>query len=73
MTFIARFVRFRRQARASADVETGGARDAYADVAARGDAALFAMTQKFDRVDLGTIGMAGGRRELGGGGPKACD
>jgi len=41
---------------ASADVEQV-VRAIIADVAARGDAALIALTQKFDRVDLGTIGM----------------
>jgi histidinol dehydrogenase len=41
---------------ASADVEQA-VRAIIADVAARGDAALIALTQKFDRVDLGTIGM----------------
>ena len=41
---------------ASADVEQV-VRAIIADVAARGDAALIALTQKFDRVDHGTIGM----------------
>jgi histidinol dehydrogenase len=41
---------------ASADVEQA-ARAIIADVAARGDAALIELTQKFDRVDLGMIGM----------------
>src|SRR6187431_535058 len=41
---------------ASADVEQA-VRAIIADVAARGDAALIELTQKFDRVDLGTIGM----------------
>ena len=41
---------------ASADVEQV-VRAIIADVAARGDAALIALTQKFDGVDLGTIGM----------------
>src|SRR6187402_2290652 len=41
---------------ASADVEQV-VRGIIADVAARGDAALIALTQKFDGVDLGTIGM----------------
>ena len=41
---------------ASADVEQA-VRAIIADVAARGDAALTELTQKFDRVDLGTIGM----------------
>ena len=40
----------------SADVEQA-VRAIIADVAARGDAALIELTQKFDRVDLGTIGM----------------
>jgi histidinol dehydrogenase len=41
---------------ASADVEQA-VRAIIADVAARGDAALLELTQKFDRVDLATIGM----------------
>jgi histidinol dehydrogenase len=41
---------------ASADVEQA-VRAIIADVAARGDAALIELTQKFDRVDLATIGM----------------
>ena len=41
---------------ASADVEQA-VRAIIADVAARGDAALIELTQKFDRVDLGSIGM----------------
>ena len=41
---------------ASADVEQA-VRAIIADVAARGDAALIELTQKFDRVDLGKIGL----------------
>ena len=41
---------------ASADVEQA-VRAIIADVAARGDAALIELTKKFDRVDLGAIGM----------------
>jgi histidinol dehydrogenase len=41
---------------ASADVEQA-VRAIIADVAARGDAALTELTRKFDRVDLGAIGM----------------
>src|SRR3954449_270373 len=41
---------------ASADVEQA-VRAIIAEVAARGDAALRELSQKFDRVDLGTIGM----------------
>jgi len=41
---------------ASADVEQA-VRAIIADVAARGDAALFELTAKFDRVDLRAIGM----------------
>ncbi|HZE45445.1 MAG TPA: histidinol dehydrogenase [Xanthobacteraceae bacterium] len=41
---------------ASADVEQA-VRAIIADVAARGDAALLELTQKFDRVDLAAIGM----------------
>ncbi|MEA2870954.1 MAG: histidinol dehydrogenase [Hyphomicrobiales bacterium] len=48
---------------ASADVEQA-VRAIIADVAARGDAALIELTQKFDRVDLGTIGMRVTQAEL---------
>jgi histidinol dehydrogenase len=41
---------------ASADVEQA-VRTIIADVAARGDAALIEWTKRFDRVDLGTIGL----------------
>jgi histidinol dehydrogenase len=41
---------------ASADVETA-VRAIIADVAARGDQALIELTRKFDRVDLGPIGL----------------
>ena len=41
---------------ASADVEQA-VRAIIADVAARGDAALIELTKKFDRVDLGAIGL----------------
>ena len=41
---------------ASADVEQA-VRAIIADVAARGDAALAELTQKFDRVDLNAMGM----------------
>ena len=41
---------------AAADVETA-VRAIIADVAARGDAALTELTRKFDRVDLGQIGL----------------
>ena len=41
---------------ASADVEQA-VRAIIADVAARGDAALLELTQKFDRVDFSAIGM----------------
>src|SRR4029434_6414098 len=40
----------------SADVEQA-ARESIADVLARGDAALIDLTKKFDRVDLGVIGL----------------
>ncbi len=54
---------------ASADVEQA-VRAIIADVAARGDAALVELTQKFDRVDLGAIGLrvtAGRDRRRDGG------
>jgi len=41
---------------AAADVETA-VRAIIADVAARGDAALLELTRKFDRVDLGRVGL----------------
>src|ERR1041385_2385126 len=48
---------------ASADVEQA-VRAIIADVAARGDAALIELTQKFDRVDLGRIGLRVTHAEL---------
>jgi histidinol dehydrogenase len=48
---------------ASADVEQA-VRAIIADVAARGDAALFELTEKFDRVDLRTIGLRVAPAEL---------
>ncbi len=55
--FPARFRAFLDTKReASADVEQA-VRAIIADVAARGDAALIELTKKFDRVDLGAIGL----------------
>src|SRR3954452_22306273 len=48
---------------ASADVEQA-VRAIIADVAARGDAALIELTQKFDRVDLSAVGMRVSAGEL---------
>jgi histidinol dehydrogenase len=48
---------------ASADVEQA-VRTIIADVAARGDAALIELTKKFDRVDLGKIGLRVTQAEL---------
>jgi len=56
---------------ASADVEQA-VRAIIADVAARGDAALIDLTKKFDRVDLGTIGMRVTQAELDAA-TAACD
>jgi len=56
---------------ASADVEHA-VRTIIADVAARGDAALIELTKKFDRVDLGTIGMRVTQAELDAA-TTACD
>src|SRR5262245_50080898 len=55
--FPARFRAFLETKReASADVEQA-VRAIVADVVARGDAALFELTEKFDRVDLRTMGL----------------
>ncbi|RDV03612.1 histidinol dehydrogenase [Undibacter mobilis] len=48
---------------ASADVETA-VRGIIADVQARGDEALIALTAKFDRVDLSTFGLRVGDAEI---------
>jgi len=56
---------------ASADVEQA-VRAIIADVAARGDAALLELTQKFDRVDLNAIGMRVTPAELDAA-ASACD
>jgi len=55
----------------SADVEQT-VRAIIADVAARGDAALIELTKKFDRLDLGTIGMRVTQAELDAA-ATACD
>src|SRR5262249_12159754 len=56
---------------ASADVEQA-VRAIIADVAARGDAALIELTQKYDRLDLRTIGLRVTAAELDAAG-AACD
>src|SRR4051794_27814937 len=56
---------------ASADVEQA-VRAIIADVAARGDAALIELTKKFDRVDLGAIGLRVKQAELDAA-AAACD
>src|SRR3954463_13751170 len=55
----------------SADVEQA-VRAIIADVAARGDAALIELTKKFDRVDLGAIGLRVTQAELDAA-ASACD
>src|SRR4051812_42155792 len=55
----------------SADVEQA-VRAIIADVAARGDAALIELTKKFDRVDLGAIGLRVTQAELDAA-AAACD
>ena len=56
---------------ASADVEQA-VRAIIADVAARGDTALIELTMKFDRVDLGAIGLRVTQAELDAA-AAACD
>src|SRR6476659_10149220 len=56
---------------ASADVEQA-VRTIIADVAARGDAALIELTQKFDRVDLAKVGLRVTPAELDAA-TTACD
>src|SRR5213079_2758599 len=56
---------------ASADVEQV-VRAIIADVAARGDAALIELTQKFDRVDLTKVGLRVTPAELDAA-TRACD
>ena len=64
--FPARFRAFLDTKReASADVEQA-VRAIIADVAERGDAALFELTEKFDRVDLRTMGLRVAPAELAG-------
>src|SRR3954463_12260629 len=48
---------------AAADVETA-VRAIIADVAARGDQAVLELTRKFDRVDLGQVGLKGTAAEI---------
>lgn len=70
--FAAKFDAFLATKReASADVEKA-ARDIIADVVARGDAALIDLTKKFDRVDLGKVGLRVTSDEIAGA-EHACD
>jgi histidinol dehydrogenase len=70
--FAARFRVFLDAKReASSDVEQA-VRAIIADVAARGDAALIELTRKFDRVDLGAIGLRVKPEELEAA-AAACD
>src|SRR3954464_6231015 len=55
----------------AADVEQA-VRAIIADVAARGDRALVELTKKFDRLDLGTVGMRVTDAELDAA-EAACD
>jgi histidinol dehydrogenase len=70
--FAARFRDFLAVKReASADVEQA-VRAIIADVAARGDRALIELSKKFDRVDLGKLGLRVGADEIAAA-AKACD
>ena len=55
---------------ASADVDRA-VRDIIAEVAARGDAALIELSRKFDRVDLGKLGLRVSAQEIADA-EKAC-
>jgi histidinol dehydrogenase len=69
--FPARFAAFLATKReVSADVDKA-VRDIVADVAARGDAALIELSRKFDRVDLGKLGLRVGKDEIAAA-EKAC-
>src|SRR5262245_536596 len=67
-----RFVQFLATKReVSADVEQA-VRAIVADVAARGDAALIELSQKFDRVDLGKLGLRVSAEDIASA-EAACD
>ncbi len=67
-----RFVQFLATKReVSADVEQA-VRAIVAEVAARGDAALIELSQKFDRVDLGQLGLRVGAEDIAAA-EAACD
>ncbi len=69
--FPARFAQFLATKReVSADVEKA-VRDIVADVVARGDAALIELSRKFDRVDLGKLGLKVSDSEIAAA-EKAC-
>jgi histidinol dehydrogenase len=70
--FDARFAAFLGAKReASADVEKA-AREIIADVVARGDAALFDLTRRFDRLDLAQSGLRVSAEEIAAA-ERACD
>jgi histidinol dehydrogenase len=70
--FPARFAQFLATKReVSADVDKA-VREIVADVAARGDAALIELSRKFDRVDLGTLGLRVSAQEIADA-EKACE
>ena len=70
--FPARFAQFLATKReVSADVDAA-VRTIVADVAARGDAALIDLSRKFDRVDLGKLGLRVTAQEIDGA-EQACD
>ena len=69
--FSKRFAEFLATKReASADVDRA-VREIVADVAARGDEALIELSRKFDRVDLGKLGLRVGPQEIADA-EKAC-
>ncbi len=70
--FLARFRRFLGVKREAAQDVEQAVRAILADVQARGDRALIELTQKFDRVDLGKLGLRVNAAEIDAA-ENACD
>ena len=70
--FPARFRQFLNAKRETAADVDAAVRAIIADVAARGDRALAELTQRFDRLDLGAVGMRISREEIDGA-PARCE
>src|SRR5215472_9944630 len=70
--FAERFAAFLSTKREAAQDVEDAVKAIIADVATRGDAALIELSRKFDRVDLGKLGLRVGRAEIDAA-AAACD